>query len=148
MSWYDTTMKIYFAGSIRGGRSDVETYAKMIAMLEKHGQVLDKHIGDPALHEFGERDISDAEIKQRDQAWINEADCVVAELSHPSHGVGYEVGLAMHLGKPILGLFRRQTGRRVSPMIAGAGQIEIKHYNTLDEVHQIIQAFFCARPLR
>jgi len=33
-------MKIYFAGSIRGGRDDKELYLQLIKHLAKHGQVL------------------------------------------------------------------------------------------------------------
>lgn len=36
---------------------------------------------------------------------------VVAEVTQPSLGVGYELGWAVALGKPILCLFRPQSGR-------------------------------------
>ncbi|MEZ4526596.1 MAG: hypothetical protein R2941_11810 [Desulfobacterales bacterium] len=44
-------MKIYFAGSIRGGRDDVEIYRKLIAFLKSFGQVLTEHVGDTGLTE-------------------------------------------------------------------------------------------------
>ncbi|MEI7962017.1 MAG: nucleoside 2-deoxyribosyltransferase [archaeon] len=41
-------------------------------------------------------------IFDRDVAWIKEADLVVAEVSMPSVGVGYEIGFAESLGKKII----------------------------------------------
>jgi hypothetical protein len=49
-------MKIYFAGSIRGGREDKNLYLQLIHHLSQYGQVLTEHIGDVDLTEFGEND--------------------------------------------------------------------------------------------
>ena len=38
--------KIYFCGSISGGRDDAELYAKIIKYLQSYGQVLTEHVGD------------------------------------------------------------------------------------------------------
>ncbi|GAB1301119.1 2'-deoxynucleoside 5'-phosphate N-hydrolase 1 [Apodemus speciosus] len=59
-------------------------------------------------------------IHERDLAWLRQADVVVAEVTQPSLGVGYELGRAVALGKPILCLFRPQSGRVLSAMIRGA----------------------------
>ncbi|KFO36180.1 2'-deoxynucleoside 5'-phosphate N-hydrolase 1 [Fukomys damarensis] len=53
-------------------------------------------------------------------AWIQQADVVVAEVTQPSLGVGYELGRAVALHKPVLCLFRPQSGRVLSAMIRGA----------------------------
>ncbi len=48
-------MKIYFAGSIRGGRDDSEIYFKIIEMLQATGaDVLTEHIGSSELTSHGE----------------------------------------------------------------------------------------------
>ena len=47
-------MKIYFAGSIRGGRNDKEIYLKLIQHLSNYGEVLTEHVGDQKLPETGE----------------------------------------------------------------------------------------------
>ena len=44
---------IYFAGSIRAGRQDVNVYAKVVEILKKYGTVLTEHVGDPNLTEAG-----------------------------------------------------------------------------------------------
>ncbi|XP_021572265.1 2'-deoxynucleoside 5'-phosphate N-hydrolase 1 [Carlito syrichta] len=59
-------------------------------------------------------------IHEWDLAWLQQADVVVAEVTQPSLGVGYELGRAVALNKRILCLFRPQTGRVLSAMIGGA----------------------------
>lgn len=41
--------KIYFAGSIRGGRVDAALYQRMIGYIQKTDIVLTEHIGKPDL---------------------------------------------------------------------------------------------------
>jgi 2'-deoxynucleoside 5'-phosphate N-hydrolase len=50
-------MKIYFAGSIRGGRDDKELYLDIIKWLGKYGTVLTEHIGDATLSALGEHTV-------------------------------------------------------------------------------------------
>ena len=57
------------------------------------------------------------EVYNRDVTWIRESDALIAEVSVPSHGVGYEIGFALGLRKPVLALY--QQGRKVSKMISG-----------------------------
>ena len=42
-------MKIYFAGAIRGGRSDQNLYFEIINYLKKYGEVLTEHVGDKSI---------------------------------------------------------------------------------------------------
>ena len=46
-------MFIYFAGSIRAGRSDAQLYYKLVEILKKYGTVLTEHVGDPNLTSAG-----------------------------------------------------------------------------------------------
>ena len=39
------SLKIYFCGSIRGGRQDADLYARIIKQLESYGKVLTEHVG-------------------------------------------------------------------------------------------------------
>ena len=54
-------MKIYFSGSIRGGRDDAEIYRQIIDYLQNFGEVLTEHVGDNSLHSLGESQIDDKE---------------------------------------------------------------------------------------
>jgi len=134
-------MKIYFTGSIRGGRDDKEIYLEMINHLKKHGEVLTEHIGNKKLSSEDE-DLSDRVIHDRDLNWLDAADILVAEVSTPSHGVGFEIRVSVEQKKPILCLFRLQEGKRLSAMIAGCPGINVKNYNTLEEAKAIIDSFF------
>ena len=135
-------MKIYFAGAIRGGRQDASTYHAMIAHLQSHAEVLTEHVGNKALSDGGEHDLSDKEIHARDLAWLEECDAVIAEVTTPSLGVGYELGVAEKLGKPILCLF--DSGNpdfRLSAMLSGNPKVTVARYQNLAEAIGAIDLF-------
>ena len=100
-------MKIYFAGSIRGGRDDAKLYEKIINHIGNHGIVLTEHIGNKNISNQGERKIIDKDIYARDMHWLASADIMIAEVSTPSLGVGYELGIANELNKPTLCLYQK-----------------------------------------
>lgn len=128
-------MKIYFAGSIRGGRDDAPLYAEIIRLLQAYGQVLTEHIGDQGLSIHGEGKVAES-IFQRNVDWVREADVIVAEVTTPSLGVGYEIGLAEQLGKKIICLYRPQPDRKLSAMILGNAKLTIVEYKTMDELKE------------
>jgi nucleoside 2-deoxyribosyltransferase len=139
-------MKIYFAGSIRGGRDDAALYQRIIALLSEYGTVLTEHVGSEGLTPTGEDALSDEEIYTRDMAWLTEADAVVAEVTTPSHGVGYEVAQAKTLGKPALCIYRPSTGRRLSAMLAGTPGLQCEGYEGIDQLKPILTRFLRAIP--
>jgi hypothetical protein len=134
-------MKIYFAGSIRGGRDDFALYFAIIEQLKDYGEVLTEHVGDAELRAIGESG-SDKEIHDRDLAWLSTAGCLVAEVTTPSLGVGYEVAKAIAWEKPILCLSRPADGRALSAMIAGSGGVTVREYQTTADLKQILADFF------
>jgi nucleoside 2-deoxyribosyltransferase len=134
-----TTMKIYFSCSIRGVRPEPGTAKKLIDHMKRHGTVLTEHIGeitDP--DEIGQADTA---IFRRDINWLEEADALVAEVTGPSIGVGYEIGIAETLGKPILCLFRVGRGRRLSAMVGGNDYLTVREYSTMTEAFSLIDGF-------
>ncbi len=134
-------MKIYFAGSIRAGREDAVLYEAMVAWLRSFGNVLTEHVGDLTLCVKGDDGPGDRFIHDRDMAWLKSCDCVVAEVTTPSLGVGYELAWATVLAKPVLCLYRMAPGRFLSAMIAGSPAIQTVAYATVDEAKAIIEAF-------
>ena len=135
-------MKIYFAGSIRGGRQDATLYAELIEHLKSFGEVLTEHIGEPNLTHLGDDGPTDRFIHNRDLEWLLSADVVVAEVTTVSMGVGYEIGRAVAAGKKVLCLFRPQANQNLSAMIAGCPDLEVIQYKTLKEGKKIISGFF------
>jgi len=138
-------MKIYFCGSIRGGRDLAASYAEMIKMLEAYGKVLTEHLGSNEEIESQDRILSDKEIHDRDFQWILESDLLVAEVTVPSLGVGYEIGRAVELGKPVLCLFKKDSDYTISAMISGCDQVKMTYYKNLEEVQDIFKEFFKSR---
>lgn len=135
-------MKIYFAGSIRGGRDDKELYTDIIRTLSIYGEVLTEHVGDRKLTALGEDGPTDEYIYERDMNWLKETDVVVAEVSTPSLGVGYELRTAELLGKKILCLYRETEGKRLSAMVGGSPTLKIKKYESLEDLKGIFGEFF------
>jgi nucleoside 2-deoxyribosyltransferase len=110
-------MNIYFSCSLTGGRRDETVYGRIVdALLAGGHEVPTAHLARPEVMEL-ERVVEPREVFRRDIEWIEACEALVAEVSTPSHGVGYEIAYALSRGKPVLCCFRR--GARVSKMITG-----------------------------
>ena len=134
-------MNIYFSGSISGGREHAASYQHLVAYLQTLGHnVLSAHVADPDVLER-EKDTSPRSVFERDVAWVHQCDVMIAEVSTPSLGVGYEYGLAVQLGKPVLCVYR--SGLRMSKMITGnpAPNLKVATYSTDAELERITLAF-------
>lgn len=133
--------KIYFCGSIRGGRELASTYETLIKQLQVHGRVLTEHLGDDNEIQSRDRVLSDRAIHDRDLKWIRESDVVVAEVTVPSLGVGYEIGRAIEMGKPVLCLFNTGTKSVLSAMIAGSPGVAMHDYSDPVELRDLLKDF-------
>ncbi len=135
-------MKIYFCGSIRGGRQLSTTYEKLITMLSGYGKVLTEHLGSDEIIESRDRILTDKEIHDRDLQWVRESNVVVADVTIPSLGVGYEIGRAIEMGKPLLCLFNTSSDYTLSAMISGSEKVVNQPYQNTDELAKILDQFF------
>jgi hypothetical protein len=133
-------MKIYFAGSIRGGRQDASLYYEIVRQLQRHGEVLTEHVAEAELGVLGQ-DIGDEKIHDRDLDWLKDSDYLVAEVTTPSLGVGYEIAKATEWGKPVLCLYRPENGRSLSAMVSGCSAVTVREYQTPAELTQIFEEF-------
>ena len=134
--------KIYFSGSIRGGRNDSKYYLEIIKLVQDRGDtVLTEHIGDKELSHLGEADRTEDYIYKRDMAWVTESDAVIAEVSTPSLGVGYEIAYAETMNKPVLALYRPQAGKKLSGMIVGSPKTQVVEYHDVRELKDKIDSF-------
>lgn len=133
-------MKIYFAASIRGGRQDALLYNQMIAYLNHCHEVLTEHVGDSELTSRGEHALTDSEIRNRDIAWLDASDLMIAETTSPSLGVGYELAYAEQIKKPVI-ILHRNTGNTLSAMINGTDYFNhIHYYETVEQAVEILKA--------
>lgn len=135
-------MKIYFCGSISGSRSHLEFYYKFMDYLKKYGTVLTEPAIKGADWIEGPPDKERMrEIAERDVSWMKESEVVIADVSIPSTGVGYELGIAESMGKKILCIHMPKTGNRLTSMIGGNKNMTIKEYSTVDEALMEIDSF-------
>ena len=135
-------MKVYFAGSIRGGREDQQKYLKLIDFISTKAEVLTEHVGSHSIGKIGEDALDDIAIYERDMEWLEEADAVIAEVTTPSLGVGYELGVAEKLNKPTLCLFNEgKKDQTLSAMLAGNSNFQNYHYQALSQAKQKITDF-------
>ncbi|XP_071778883.1 LOW QUALITY PROTEIN: 5-hydroxymethyl-dUMP N-hydrolase [Centroberyx gerrardi] len=138
-------MKIYFCGSIRGGRQDVSLYQTAVRKLQSYGTVLTEHVSHGELTDRGEGAglQGDQDIHRRDVDWLRSADVIVAEVTQPSLGVGYELGRAVAMKKKIFCLFRPSSGRTLSAMIRGAQDelLQVQDYSE-EDLENVLEEYF------
>ena len=113
-------MKIYFACSITGGRDDEDIYTKMVDAMLAAGHVVPTAMNANSATLHMETDHSPETVYARDIAWLESSDVLVAELSTPSHGVGYEIAYALDRNMPVLGIYQQDI--TVSKMLTGNHQ--------------------------
>lgn len=126
-------MKVYFAGSIRGGRQDEHIYRAIIDHIKSLGhRVLTEHVGDLSLNAKEGSGNREKAIYLEDTAWLRECDIVIAECTTPSLGVGYELAYGEKYEKPCH-VFYRRSACSLSAMIKGDDYYVIHPYETLEE---------------
>lgn len=138
MTHYNGMKKVYFAGSIRGGRVDAGLYKRMIEHMQKTAIVLTEHVGSPHLNlmEQGKRD---QDIYDQDTAWLRESDVLIGECTCPSLGVGYELAYAERRGIPCH-IFYDRTKTQLSAMLTGDPYFHIHPYETEEEIYPVIDS--------
>lgn len=128
-------MKIYFACSITGGRQDEDIYQVFVKEMEKMGcEVPTAHIAETGIEEIDAAE-APGDIYNRDVSWIEESDLLVAEVTTPSHGVGYEIGFALNLGIPVICFYRADAN--ISKMILGNPHPDLQIFSYRDQFEAI-----------
>ncbi|MFC1484507.1 nucleoside 2-deoxyribosyltransferase [Candidatus Neomarinimicrobiota bacterium] len=135
-------MRIYFAGSMSGGRQQAYLYPRLIEELKQYGEVLTEFVGNLGFTRMGERDTTPEAIYQRDVDFIKSCDVMVADVTVPSLGVGVETALASMHGKSILALYQPGEGRKLSAMIAGNPHVTVAEYQSPEEATAAIGRYF------
>lgn len=134
-------MIIYFACSITGGRKEEKAYQVIVnTMLADGHRVPTAHLSRSDVMAL-EDIIDPMEVYSRDIEWIDSCDAMIAEVSTPSHGVGYEISYALSQNKPVLCLYSH--GIRVSKMITGNDhpRLSVRNYQHTNEIEKILRGF-------
>jgi len=134
-------VNIYFACAITGGREFEAVYQAIVEALENEGHwVPTAHLAGAGIVAL-EQIVPPQEVYTRDLQWLQQADALVAEVSTPSHGVGYEIASALNMGKKVLCCHR--DGRKISKMITGNthANLSLGSYRTPEEAVEIVKKF-------
>jgi hypothetical protein len=138
-------MRIYFAGAISGGRDNLIIYQHIIGRLKALGHTVPtEHVA--SIHVLDEeRSVTPRTVYERDMAWLQECDAMIAEVSTPSLGVGFEIAHGLERGLPVLCLYREALS--VSKMITGntSPHLTVASYLTRRELDQHLDRFLAAR---
>ena len=137
-------MKIYFGFTVAGDRSSITTARVIVAMLEAIGHVvLTKHLVEDDAWEK-DRLITAHQVYQRDLRWLTECDCLIAEVSGSSFGLGFETGYLLGAtDKDAVLFYRRDVEKRISLLITGNAhpRCTLVPYSDVKE----IEAFIASR---
>ena len=133
-------MIIYCAGPIKGNTTYQENYSEIVRIVESMGHT--------ALSEKSSKFsstilLSDKQIYTRDIKWIDGSKIMIAEVSGPSLGVGFEISYALFTKKmPVLAVYHDQAGP-VSSMISGCSnpKLHVAKYSNVDLLTKIIKDF-------
>jgi len=130
-------MIIYCAGPISGDTTYQENYKKIIKIVDLQGH--------SALAELNGKfkssiPLSDKQIYTRDIKWIDGSQLMIAEISGPSLGVGFEIAYALFQKEiPVLALASIEVVKN-SAMITGCNSnlLTVVRYSSSDEIKKII----------
>ena len=128
-------MKIYFCGSMTGSREKQENYEQIIDYLKIFGTILNEFVADKVV-----KDYEPSVVFKRDYSNMNNADICIADISIPSTGVGFELGVMYSLNVKTLVLYDENM-KLPSSLPRGADKFAVKSYKTIEEEKEIIKNF-------
>ncbi len=125
-------MRIFFTAATTNNGDYLVQEKAIITELKRLGHRLTS--GEQILdHKELEKDAASSaeEIFYREKLAIEQADCVIAEVTKPSSGVGGELVYALTHHKPVLALFYKDAPNELSAMITGnpSDHLFLEHYD-------------------
>jgi hypothetical protein len=143
-------MRVYLACTVRGDRGGVLAARAIAERLRALGHdVLTSHLLEDGVDD-SESSQSEREVFERDRAWLDSCDALVAEASGSSYGVGFEVGYvtgrAASTGQRVFVLYDASRRHLVSRLMVGYRDDRGAscEYRTLDDVRAFIDTHFGA----
>ncbi|MCX7918662.1 MAG: nucleoside 2-deoxyribosyltransferase [bacterium] len=139
-------MNIYLSGAIAAGRQKVAVYQRIAGIVYSLGhKITSPQVFDPNVTDDGKGEPADpTQIFLRDMQQLAESELVIAEISIPSLGVGYEIATAIHQNKPVLCLYdiAESAKQRISAIIRGnpSPLLTVQGY-TQDTLAECIQSW-------
>ncbi len=141
-------IRVYCSGPIRGDTSFVANYRHLMDIVGQMGATPLAESGNEIRRERNKNHErryppGDEGIYKRDMEWLESSHCVVAEVSAPSHGAGFEISYALFVMEIPVILFHSRKGKRLSAMLEGCDlpNISVIHYSELDEMEGSLREF-------
>lgn len=133
-------MKIYFTAATSTNGELIPVYRQIIDSIKNHGGTImsgEQIVNQDLLNK--DRQLSSKEIFIREKELIDQADCVIAETSKPSLGVGGEIVFALTANKPVLALIDNKYEDKISPMLIGnpSENLFIEYYSQNNYHHKV-----------
>ena len=133
-------MNIYCAGPIKGDVSYQQFYTEIISHIDSLGLTALSELN----NKFSEKEsLTAEEIFNRDIGWIKKSDLIIAEVSGPSLGVGFEIAFGLYqLNIPVLALYNKEV-KKVSAMITGCNSklLTVIGYTNTGDLKNSISTF-------
>lgn len=133
-------MIVYCAGAIKGDSSYQESYLEVINIVKKEGHSALSELNPDFKSAFP---LNEKQVFQRDIKWIEKSTVMIAEISGPSLGVGFEIAYALYMREiPVLALYDAEI-ERVSAMITGCDSelLYVKTYHNKKELQELVLSF-------
>ena len=130
--------KIYFAGAVSGGRQLETHYAELIRFLNTKATVLTENVGKKEIFEL-EVAFSPEQVLNQYLERLIQSDAVIADVTVPSLGVGYEIAFAEKLGKKTVCLYHSRAQTRLSAMVTGNKNLTIIYYDSVEQAKQKLE---------
>jgi nucleoside 2-deoxyribosyltransferase len=146
-------VRIYLACTVRGDRGAVAALRTLVARLEQDGHtILTTHLLQDGV-DSAEAALTEQAVYERDIAWLESADVLVADASGSSFGVGFEVGYVLGRSgsttQRVVLLYRADRVNQISRLIAGNSHPRctvLKYEDPADMVDRVVAALPAARP--
>jgi len=133
-------MIIYCAGPIKGNKTYQENYSQIVGIVNSLGHTA---LSEMSLKFHSSIPLSSKQIYARDLKWLDGSKLMIAEVSGPSIGVGFEISYALFVKKiPVLAVYH-ETASQISSMITGCSnpKLLIKKYSSSDDLAKTVNSF-------
>jgi len=129
-------MIIYLACTVRGDRTAVEGLRSLCDRLEADGHtILTRHLLEDGV-DAAEAALTERAVYERDIAWLERCDLLIADATGSSYGVGFEVGYVLgrseRTNQRVMLVHRADRRDRISRLIAGNSHPRCSTYGYLD----------------
>jgi hypothetical protein len=133
-------MIIYCAGPIRGDITHQKSLTKIIEYVESLGHTVLTELSGKFHSTIP---LTDMQTYKRDLKWIDGSKIMIAEISGPSLGVGFEIAYAIFQRKlPVLAIYNSEV-QHISAMIAGCDSplLTIEKYRDEEDMKKIFKVY-------